>query len=45
MASQGNNYSGNRQPYGEPPHAPKTPGNKGTKLLVDAQKTAKATSK
>ncbi|GFS30539.1 hypothetical protein Acr_00g0012510 [Actinidia rufa] len=34
-----------RQTRGEPPHVPRTLGDRGGKLLVDAQRAAKATSK
>ena len=45
MASQDDNCSTSRQTRGEPPHAPKTPEDKGAKLLANAQRTAKASSK
>ncbi|GFZ03447.1 hypothetical protein Acr_16g0000710 [Actinidia rufa] len=45
MASQDDNYFDSRQTRGEPLHAPKTLGDRGAKLLTDAQRTAKATSK
>ncbi|GFY97772.1 hypothetical protein Acr_12g0003130 [Actinidia rufa] len=34
-----------RRTRGEPPHVPRTPGDRGGKLLADAQRAAKATSK
>ena len=45
MASQDDNYFDNCQIQGEPSHAPRTLGDKGVKLLADAQRTTKATSK
>ncbi|GFS46047.1 ovate family protein 13 [Actinidia rufa] len=45
MALQDDNYSISRQTRGEPPHVPRTHGNKGAKLLADAQRTTKTTSK
>ena len=44
MTSQNNNRSGSREIQREPPHAPRTLGDKGAKILVDAQRMAKATS-
>ncbi|GFS40078.1 hypothetical protein Acr_00g0066580 [Actinidia rufa] len=44
MASQNSNCSGSRKTHREPPHALRTLGDKGAKLLVDAQRTAKAAS-
>ncbi|PSS21414.1 Mediator of RNA polymerase II transcription subunit 13-like [Actinidia chinensis var. chinensis] len=45
MTSEGENCSGSRQTRGKPPHVPRTPGDRGGKLLADAQRAAKATSK
>ena len=45
MTSEDENCSGSRHTRGEPPHVPRTPGDRGGKLLADAQRTAKATSK
>ncbi|GFY82876.1 hypothetical protein Acr_02g0011160 [Actinidia rufa] len=45
MTSEGENCSGSRRTRGEPPHVPRTPGDRGGKLLADAQRVAKATSK
>ncbi|GFZ02352.1 hypothetical protein Acr_15g0009600 [Actinidia rufa] len=45
MTSEGENCSGSRRTRGEPLHVPRTPGDRGGKLLADAQRTAKATSK
>ena len=45
MASQDDNYSGNHQTRGEPPHAPRTLGDRGAKLLADAQRMAKTNFK
>ena len=45
MASQDDNCSTSRQTRGEPPHAPRTPRDREAKLLDDAQRMAKATSK
>ncbi|GFZ09869.1 hypothetical protein Acr_21g0004680 [Actinidia rufa] len=45
MTSEGENCSGSRRTRGEPPHVPRTPGDRGGKLLADAQRAAKATSK
>ncbi|XP_057510747.1 uncharacterized protein LOC130793111 [Actinidia eriantha] len=45
MASEDENCSESWRTRGEPPHVPRTPGDRGGKLLDDAQRTAKATSK
>ena len=45
MAMQDDSYSTNCQTRGESPHAPRTPEDREAKQLVDAQRTAKATSK
>ncbi|GFS39667.1 hypothetical protein Acr_00g0064270 [Actinidia rufa] len=45
MASQSDSHSDSRENQGEVPHAPRTLGDRGVKLLADAQRTAKATSK
>ena len=45
MISQDNNYFDNHKIRREPSHAPRTPWDRETKLLADAQRTAKATSK
>ncbi|GFS40182.1 hypothetical protein Acr_00g0066980 [Actinidia rufa] len=45
MTSEGENYSSSRRTRGEPPHVPRTPGDREGKLLADAQRAAKATSK
>ncbi|GFZ12774.1 hypothetical protein Acr_23g0011590 [Actinidia rufa] len=45
MTSEGENCSGSRRTRGEPPHVPRTPRDRGGKLLADAQRVAKATSK
>ena len=45
MISEDENCSGSRRTRGEPPHVPRTPGDRGGKLLADAQRAAKATSK
>ncbi|GFZ15618.1 hypothetical protein Acr_25g0000270 [Actinidia rufa] len=45
MTFEGENCSSSRRTWGEPPHVTRTPGDRGGKLLVDAQRTAKATSK
>ncbi|GFY97667.1 RAB GTPase homolog B1C [Actinidia rufa] len=45
MASQSSNCSDNLKTCKEPPHAPKTPRNRGAKQLIDAQRAAKATSR
>ena len=45
MTSEGENCSGNRRTRGEPLHVPRTPGDRGGKLLADTQRAAKATSK
>ena len=45
MASQDNNCSTSRQTRGEPPHPPRTPGDRRPKLLDVAKRMAKATSK
>ncbi|GFS35059.1 hypothetical protein Acr_00g0037570 [Actinidia rufa] len=45
MTSEGENCSGSRQTRGEPSHVPRTPGDRGGKLLADAQRAAKVTSK
>ena len=45
MASQDDDCSSSRQTRGEPHHASKTSGDRGAKLLADAQRAAKATSK
>ena len=39
MASQDDNYFDNSQIKGKPSHAAKTPGDKGAKLLANAQRT------
>ncbi|GFZ09787.1 hypothetical protein Acr_21g0003860 [Actinidia rufa] len=44
MASHSSNRSDSRETRMETPHAPKTPGRRGGKLLEDAQRDAKATS-
>ena len=45
MASQSINHSDSQENQREAPHAPRTLGDRGAKLLVDAQKTGKATSR
>ena len=45
MASQDDSCSVSHQTRGEPSHVLRTPGDRGAKLLVDAQRTTKATSK
>ncbi|GFZ08576.1 hypothetical protein Acr_20g0003840 [Actinidia rufa] len=45
MTSEDENCSGSRQTRGEPPHVSRTLGDRGGKLLADAQRAAKATSK
>ncbi|GFZ02162.1 hypothetical protein Acr_15g0007710 [Actinidia rufa] len=45
MTFEDENCSGNRQTRGEPPYVPNTPGDRRGKLLADAQRAAKATSK
>ncbi|GFZ15804.1 hypothetical protein Acr_25g0002130 [Actinidia rufa] len=45
MALQDDNCSVSRQTRGEPPHVLRTPGDRGAKLLANAQRMAKATSK
>ncbi|GFY88776.1 hypothetical protein Acr_06g0007160 [Actinidia rufa] len=45
MTFEEENCFGSRQTRGEPPHVPRTPGDRGGKLLADAQRAAKATSK
>ena len=45
MASQDDNSSVSCQTRGKPPHVPKMLGDRGGKLLADAQRVAKATSK
>ena len=45
MASQSSNRSYSRETHKEPPLALRTHGDKGAKLLVNAQRTAKATSR
>ncbi|GFZ21626.1 hypothetical protein Acr_29g0007880 [Actinidia rufa] len=45
MASRDDNCSASRHTRGEPPHVPRTPGDRGGKLLADTQRAAKATSK
>ena len=45
MALQSNNRSGSQEARREPPHAPRTLGDRGAKLLVDVQRMAKATSR
>ncbi|GFS37095.1 hypothetical protein Acr_00g0049800 [Actinidia rufa] len=45
MASQSNNRSGSRETQGEPSHAPRTPSDRGAKLLAKTQRMAKASSR
>ena len=45
MASQSSNYSDSQETRRETPYAPKTLGGRGAKLLDDAQRKARATSK
>ncbi|GFY95487.1 hypothetical protein Acr_10g0008720 [Actinidia rufa] len=45
MASEDEECSASRHTQGEPPHVARTPRDKGGKLLADAQRVAKATSK
>ena len=45
MASQDDDGSRSHETQGEPPHAPRTPWDRGSKLLADTQRMAKATSK
>ncbi|GFZ21762.1 hypothetical protein Acr_29g0009240 [Actinidia rufa] len=45
MTSEGENCSGSRRTREEPPHVPRMPGDRGGKLLADAQRAAKTTSK
>ncbi|GFS42946.1 hypothetical protein Acr_00g0082720 [Actinidia rufa] len=45
MISEEGNYSSSRQTRREPPHVPRMPGDRGGKLLADAQRAVKATSK
>ncbi|GFS37725.1 hypothetical protein Acr_00g0053660 [Actinidia rufa] len=45
MTSEGENCSGSHRTRGEPPHVPRTPGDRGGKLLADTQRAEKATSK
>ena len=45
MASQSDNCSGSHKTLDEPSHVPRTLGNRGAKLLSNAQSMAKATSK
>ena len=45
MALGDNGCSENQSTQGEPPHVPRTPREKGTKLLADAQRMTRAASK
>ncbi|GFZ01236.1 hypothetical protein Acr_14g0008710 [Actinidia rufa] len=45
MTSEEENCSGSCQTRGEPPHVPRTPKDRGGKLLADVQRAAKVTSK
>ena len=45
MTALSNNHFGSQKIHTESPHAPRTPGDKGAKLLVDAQRAIKATSR
>ena len=45
MASQDDNCFDSRQIQGEPPHTPRTLGDRVTKLLANAQRMANATLK
>ena len=42
MASQSNNHSGRQEIRRKPLHVPRTQGDRGAKLLVDAQRMNKA---
>ena len=45
MVSQNSNHSGSHETPRETPHEPKTLGHRGGKLLEDAQRAARATSR
>ena len=45
MASKSNNRSDSRETHEETPYTPKTPGHREGKLLEDAQRVARATSR
>ena len=45
MVSQDDNCSNSRETQGEPSHASRTPGDRGDKLLVDAQRMVKVALK